>query len=126
MGRSRILIIEHQASQVDELSGLLAGADHHVFVATDSVRGISMARRERPDLVLCALAQPSRGLEVLVTLRAERAFDAMPIVAVTFFSSPEDQRHLRANGFDGVIPKPVSRESFVAQVERFLPAGSFP
>ena len=77
------------------------------------------ARAGRPDIVLCALDAPSNGLEALVTLRTDLAFDQTPIIAVTFHSAPEEMRHLRSVGFDGIIAKPVSKATFVGQVERF-------
>ena len=102
---------------------LLAAAGHEVSAATSAQAGIQAARAKRPDVVLCALDEPSSGLEALVTLRTDVAFDSTPIVAVTFHSAPEDIQHLRSVGFDGVIAKPVSKATFVGQVEGFLHRG---
>jgi two-component system KDP operon response regulator KdpE len=120
----RIVLIEHQAVHVAEMRELLSGAGHDVTATASSDAGIRAARDKRPDIVLCALDEPSSGLEALVTLRTDVAFDSTPIVAVTFHSAPEDIRHLRSVGFDGVIAKPVSKTAFVGQVEGFLHRGN--
>ena len=42
-------------------------------------------------------------------------------MAVTAFAMVGDQERILAAGFDGYISKPIAPESFVTQVERFLP-----
>ncbi len=116
----KILLIEHQPAHADEMRALLSNAGHEVLAVPNADAGIKAARRERPGLVLCALDTPSSGLEALVTLRTDVAFDRTPIVAVTHHSAPEDFQHLRSVGFDGVIAKPVAKATFVAQIEGFV------
>ena len=117
---ARILVIEHQAADRDAITGHLAKTKHELVFAANKAEGIALARRGSLQLILCALSAPSNGVEVFLTLRTDKAFDEVPIVAVTKFSSPEDHNHLRALGFAGVIPKPVSAD-FITQVEGFLP-----
>jgi CheY-like chemotaxis protein len=119
----RIVLIEHQLAHVAEMRELLSTAGHEISAAANAQAGIQAARAKRPDLVLCALDEPSNGLEALVTLRTDVAFDSTPVVAVTFHCAPEDIRHLRSVGFDGVIAKPVSKATFVGQVEGILHRG---
>ena len=116
----RILVVEHQTSDLDQIVGHLSRTQHEVVSAKNNTDGIAAARRERPHLILCALSAPSNGIEVYLTLRTDIQFDGTPIVAVTHFSSPEDRAHLLALGFAGVIAKPLAAD-FVGHVERFLP-----
>jgi len=119
MPSARILVIEHQAPDLDAITAQFAKTRHEVVFARDKAEGLAMARRGNLHLVLCALSAPSSGVEVFLTLRTDKAFDGVPIVAVTKFSSLEDRNHLRALGFSGVIPKPLSTD-FISQVEGFL------
>jgi len=48
---------------------------------------------------------------------------AIPVVAVTAFSMPNDRQKVMTAGFNGYLSKPIEPELFVAQVEAFLPAG---
>ena len=118
---ARILVIEHQTVDLDAISAQFAKTGHELAFARTKADGIAMARRGNPHLILCALSAPSSGVEVFLTLRTDKAFDGVPIVAVTKFSSTEDQNHLRALGFSGVILKPVATD-FISQVEGFLAA----
>ena len=44
-----------------------------------------------------------------------------PIVAVTSYAMVTDRERALAAGCDGYIEKPINPESFVAEIERFLP-----
>ena len=114
----RILIVEHQESHAEEIKARLKGNGHELVVAGDLENGVAAARRQRPHIILCAVAQPSNGLQLLLKLRVDASFDRVPIVAVTSLSA--DRTSLLGLGFSGVIAKPLSEE-FAGQVEGFLP-----
>jgi CheY-like chemotaxis protein len=44
-----------------------------------------------------------------------------PLLAVTAFSMLGDREAVLTAGFDGYFSKPIEPESFVAEVEQFLP-----
>jgi len=83
-----------------------------------------MALHERPDLIVCDLQMPLLdGYQVLERLRQHPECAAMTVVAVTAFSMPNDRQKVMTAGFNGYLSKPIEPESFVAQIEAFLPAG---
>ena len=47
---------------------------------------------------------------------------SIPIVAVTSYAMAGDREQRLAAGCDGYLEKPIDPDSFVADVERFLPA----
>ncbi len=121
---ARILIIEDNAANMALVEYLLKAAGHLTQAATDGAEGVRMARKERPDLVLCDLQMPVLGgYEVLQQLRSDANTRAIPIVAVTAFSTPGDQTKVIEAGFNGYLSKPIEPETFVAQIEKYLPAG---
>jgi two-component system cell cycle response regulator len=61
------------------------------------------------------------GYEVVAHLRAQSTLPPIPIVAVTALAMVGDRDKVLACGFDGYISKPVYPETFVDQVEIFLP-----
>ena len=46
---------------------------------------------------------------------------AIPIVAVTSYAMIGDREKAMAAGCDGYLEKPINPETFVAEIERFLP-----
>ncbi|WP_428422488.1 response regulator [Methylibium sp.] len=119
---ARILVIEDNAANLELARYLLEHGGHEVLTASDGVEGLAVAQREQPNLVICDLQMPRMdGYEVLRRLRSDPAFARTPIVAVTAFSMPDDQRKVLVAGFDAYFSKPIEPENFVALIESFLP-----
>lgn len=121
---ARILVIEDNAANLELAQYLLEHSGHAVLRATDGVSGVSVALRECPDLIVCDLQMPGLdGYGVLDQLRhSGTACADTPVVAVTAFSMAGDEQKVREAGFDGYFSKPIDPESFVQQIETFLPS----
>ncbi len=121
---ARILIIEDNAAHHDLMHHLLKAAGHTPITAWDGAEGLRRAQREMPDLVLCDIGLPRMdGFEVVRQLRDDLALQAIPIVAVTAWEIAESREQILASGFDGHISKPINPQTFVQQIEAFLPSG---
>jgi two-component system cell cycle response regulator len=120
---ARILVIEDNEANLDLMSYLLRAFGHSVSVARDGPAGLAAVRAEPPDLVLCDIHLPGiGGIEVASRLRSDAALHRIPLVAVTAFAMASDRERIMAAGFDGCLIKPITPETFVAQVEAHLPA----
>lgn len=121
---ARILVIEDNQANLELAQYLLEHSGHQVLVATDGRMGVAVARREKPQLIVCDLQMPLLdGYGVLEQLRRDAAMAGIPVVAVTAFSMSGDEEKVRMAGFDGYFSKPIEPETFVQQIEAFLPAG---
>ncbi|MEH6436247.1 response regulator [Massilia sp. DD77] len=122
---ARILIIEDNPANIELMSFLLSAYGHTPLAAPDGARGVAAARSERPDLVACDVNLPGMdGYAVLAALKAEPELAVIPVLAVTALAMAGDREHVLAAGFDGYISKPIEPESFVAELEAFLPAAA--
>ena len=120
---ARILVIEDNAANRELVRYLLAHYGHQVLTARNGVEGLEQIRRERPDLVVCDLQMPLLdGYRVVEQLRADPATSDLVVVAVTAFSMPNDEQKVMCSGFNGYLSKPIEPESFVGQIEAYLPA----
>jgi two-component system cell cycle response regulator len=100
---------------------LLQAFGHTPLVARDGEEGLSMARRELPDLIICDVQMPRMdGYALAQQLKGAPETRAIPIIAVTALAMVGDSDRILAHGFDGYIAKPIVPETFVAQVENFL------
>lgn len=119
---ARILVVEDHPDSLDLILYLLRMNGYITLHAIDGGEAIDMARRERPDLVICDVQLPTvDGYEVARQLRDHATLRAIPLVAVTALSMAGDQDKVLAAGFDGYYTKPIDPESFVAAMEHFLP-----
>jgi len=118
---ARILIIEDNAANLELMTYLLKAFGHAPMTAGDGEEGLTIASRERPDLIVCDIQLPGMdGYSVAAKIKADRALRGIPLIAVTAFAMVGDRDKILATGFDGYIPKPITPETFVAQVEAFL------
>jgi two-component system, cell cycle response regulator len=119
---TRILIIEDNPANLDLMSYLLRAYGHSVLSAVDGESGIATARAARPDLILCDIQLPGiGGIEVVRRVRMDPALDGTRVIAVTALAMVGDRESILGAGFDGYLAKPITPETFVREVEAFLP-----
>lgn len=118
----RILIIEDNPKNRLLVRDILSFKGYVVLEAENGEAGVSIARQERPDLVLVDIQMPGMdGFTVLCALRAEPATRGLPVVALTALAMCGDQEKILAAGFDGYLAKPFHLEELLQTVQRFLP-----
>ncbi len=121
---ARILVIEDNAASLQLMVYLLRAFGHETLEAVDGVEGLARVERENPDLIVCDVHIPRvDGYEVCRRLKADPVLREIPIIAVTALAMVGDRAAIMAAGFDGYISKPIDPETFVAEVERYLPNG---
>jgi CheY-like chemotaxis protein len=77
-----------------------------------------------PDLILLDIQLPVMdGYETARRLRAEPALARVPLVALTSYAMAGDREKCLAAGCDGYLEKPINPETFIGQIEGFLPEG---
>jgi CheY-like chemotaxis protein len=119
---ARILVIEDNPTNMELMTYLLNAFGHTAIVARDGEEGIAMAMAETPDLILCDLALPKvDGYGVARRLKQDPQLQAVPIIAVTASAMVGDRDKVIGAGFDGYISKPIAPETFVADIEIYLP-----
>ena len=111
----RVLIIEDNDDVADTLFEWLEATGHDVSLARDGKSGVDLARRTRPNVVLCDLGLPEMdGLEVCRSIRALPTDDQPVMVALTGWGREEDLRRTREAGFDDHLVKPVAADKLEA------------
>lgn len=101
---------------------LLEKRGYRVVEARNGREGIDAARRENPALVVLDIQLPQmNGYEVAGQLNRDPETADIPIVVVTSFAMPGDKEGILASGCDGYIEKPIDPDTFVSEVEKFLP-----
>lgn len=116
----KILIVEDVELNRDLLVQLLEDR-YQLFEAENGPRGLELARRERPDLVLLDISLPGMdGYEVARQLRADPDLGRTPLIAVTAHAMAGDQERIFQQGFDDYIAKPIDEDELWAKVEKHL------
>ena len=119
---ARILIIEDNATNMELMVYLLRAFGYTPITAGDGEAGVEAARRELPDLIICDVHLPKLdGYGVVAALKGDPQIRHIPALAVTALAMVGDRERLLAAGFDGYIGKPIEPDTFVTQIESFLP-----
>jgi CheY-like chemotaxis protein len=116
--RARILVIDDEPALLSLLGHVLGEHGYEALLAGDGVSAVDVARRERPDLVVCDVNMPRLdGYGVLAAVRGEPALAATPFIFLT--SDPEARAGMRS-GADDYLQKPFSIADLVAACEARL------
>lgn len=119
---ARILVIDDDPVNAELVGYLLRAFGHEPVVALGGEPAIDEARKRVPDLVLCDIQMPGiDGFEVLRLLRGDARLATTAIVGVTALAMVGDHEKVIAAGFDGYLTKPITPETFVDEIEKYLP-----
>ena len=122
-----ILLVEDNPQNRYLATFLLENAGHRVLQAGDGRAALAAAQAEKPDLILMDIQMPEMdGYEAAQRIQADPQLAGIPLVAVTSYAMAGDHEKARARGFAGYIEKPISTETFIDEISRFLPHHSGP
>ena len=117
-----VLIVNDEPDQLTLMGNLLRKAGYSILTAEDGVEGLSLAKRERPDLVISDVTMPRMGgLEFCREIRADSELKTVPILLVTALQKDTESAvaGLRA-GADDYLEFPFDSTRLVAKVSRLL------
>lgn len=118
---SKILIIEDQAPMRRNVALMLQMEGYQTCMAENGRVGVEVARKERPDLVLCDVMMPEMdGYAVVQALRQDDDFANTPFIFLTAKSDRGDVRIGMNFGADDYLTKPVVRDDLLAAVQTRL------
>lgn len=117
-----ILVVEDDPASLELATYLLECAGYPTLAAANGVEGLQTALRERPDLIVSDLQMPVLdGCGLAQQLRASRAWQRVPLVALSALSMRDDRERALAAGFDAFLPKPLNPRTFAQEVSALLP-----
>jgi two-component system, cell cycle response regulator len=114
---ARILIIAADPVSAAHIADLLAAHGHAPLVP-------GSAASSHPDLALCVLPPGAQAGKMVSGLRTGATPRGVPLLALSALAGEGDSERLLGAGFDGYIALPIEPDSFVAEVEAFLPPQS--
>ncbi|HKJ64015.1 MAG TPA: response regulator [Desulfopila sp.] len=121
-----ILYIEDDPSLRQLVDFMLQKRDDVRFLQEETgAAGIQTARECRPDIILLDLSLPDiSGYEVLPRLKNDNGTGAIPVIALSGDSLPEDVARGIEAGFDAYLTKPLGVSDFYSLIDRMLDSDS--
>ena len=121
MAHETILVIEDEEDILELIRYNLDREGYQVICAESGEKGLEIAKRQRPDLLLLDLMLPGLdGLEVCKRLKTDGAVANLPIVMVTARGEEADVVTGLELGAEDYVTKPFSPRVLVARVRAVL------
>jgi CheY-like chemotaxis protein len=96
-------------------------SDLRLLSAPDGHFGLSLARAQRPEIILMDLNLPGMtGFEVLAELRRDPATSHIPVIALSANAMPREIERGMAAGFTRYLTKPIDIDKFNEAIDSVL------
>ncbi len=117
----KILVIEDEPEMRRNITTVLRMEKFDPLGAENGRAGVDLARRERPDLILCDIMMPELdGHGVLAALREDKATASIPFIFLTAKGEKADIRSGMNLGADDYLTKPVPKADLLSAIRSRL------
>ena len=119
--KKQILIIEDEPDIQELLSFNLDNNGYKVYTASNGEKGLEVARKEHPDLILLDLMLPGiHGLDVCRIIKSDQETSGISIIMLTALGQEEDIIKGLETGADDYVTKPFSLQVLEARIKSVL------
>jgi DNA-binding response OmpR family regulator len=107
--KKRILVVDDEADFVRMLQARLQVEGYEVLVAEDGIKGIQVARKEKPDLIILDIMMPGMdGHSVCDTLKKSTLTWSIPVIYLTARTGQADELRAMEKGAKYYLNKPYN------------------
>ena len=121
MTKKKILIVEDEQDMRRALNVRLRANNYDTAFASDAIEALSIAKKEKPDLVLLDLGLPAGdGFMVMDRMKDIASLSCLPVIVVSA-RDPEGNKHRALSaGAEAYFQKPVDNGQLIAAIRRTL------
>src|ERR1700755_1738308 len=117
----KILVIEDEPEMRRKLTTILRLEKFHPLPAANGSVGVELAKKEKPDLILCDVMMPELdGYGVIAALRADAGTVTTPFIFLTAKGEKPDIRAGMNLGADDYLIKPVGKSDLLNAISARL------
>ncbi len=121
MDAKNILVIEDDEIVARTIERSLRGHEFRITIANSGVKGLKIARRAVPDLVILDIIMPGMdGYTVCTEMRSDPILSDVPILFLTAKSKEEDKVAGFRVGADDYLTKPFNIDELILRVRAIL------
>lgn len=119
LGRLPVLVIDDNPDTLELLRRYAAGTRYQILVTRDPDQALGLVQQIAPQIIVLDVMMPQvDGWEVLGRLRQHPRTGQIPVVVCSILTQEELALTLGASGF---VQKPVTRQDFLAALDRLTP-----
>jgi PAS domain S-box-containing protein len=119
--KAKILLAEDDEYNKIVIKGYLENQNIAIIYASDGEEAVQKALLEKPDIILMDIQMPViNGFAALQKIRNISELQDMPIIALTAWAMAQDVDKIKTL-FNGYLIKPVSKNSLINELIKFIP-----
>jgi CheY-like chemotaxis protein len=124
--RVRILVVEDEPGSRNCLCQLLQMRGYDCAGAANGAEALDLARSFRPQAIIMDLAMPViDGVEATRRLKANDMTRAIPVLALTASTTPEERAQAGRAGVDDFLTKPTNFDQLLLHLQEHLMAKKY-
>ena len=121
MTKKKILIVEDDQDMRRALNVRLRANNYDTAFASDAIEALSIARKEKPDLLLLDLGLPGGdGFTVMDRMRNFSSLSVLPVIVVSARDPEANKDRALSAGAEAYFQKPVDNEQLLAAIRHSL------
>lgn len=119
--RCRVLIAEDNEKNLKLFKLIICYLGYETITARNGEEAVSIAKGQRPDLILMDIQMPVMdGVTAVDLLKADEDTRGIPVIALTSYAMKGDREKFLEHGFIDYIAKPVSKDALIKAVKKAL------
>ena len=119
----KILIVDDVTTEQQYMSKVVTGLGHTCSVASDGQQALTLARSERPNLILLDIVLPKLdGFQVCRKIKKDPETAHIPVILVSSKSQESDEYWGLKQGAAGYVRKPFTPEELALILTKHLAA----
>lgn len=119
--KKKLLIVEDEPHSLQTLKDRLEFEGYATITAEDGEAALSMAREEKPDLILLDIMLPKMdGFKVSRLLKFDERFRHIPIIMLTALVQDTDIKLGEETGADAYVTKPFDFDELIKKIKELL------
>ena len=115
-GRQRVLLVDDEDRIVNFLALKLKVSGYEVLTANDGEKGLELARKADPDIMLLDIIMP--GIDGIEVLKRLRKFSDVPVIVLS--AKERISENVLALGANAFMSKPFNPDDLVAKIKLIL------
>ncbi|HEY9184441.1 MAG TPA: response regulator [Salegentibacter sp.] len=117
----KVLLIEDDVTVRENTAEILELSDFEVVTASDGKQGVTRAKSELPDIIVCDIMMPEMdGYDVLTELSKTPATSGIPFIFLSAKTEHKDVRRGMDLGADDYLTKPFEESDLLSAIESRL------
>ncbi len=120
--KQTILMIEDDVFLAEIFKKRLEKVGYQVVLADNGEKGLSLAKKDKPDLILLDMILPKmNGFEVLKKLKRNKKYENIPVVVLTNLSSKQDiKKAFELGATEYLIKFHVTPKEIIEKIKELL------